>query len=141
MSKLFRPAFAAWIMSWAVTTFVSAAFRTDPVEASVMDWLAQWFAIADAVPPFAKIAFGSMLAAGFWILGKVSMPILGTFLCLAALVVGAFFLATTIFPLGYYEAFSAVSFWSEHFLAAILGASVGFLALYRGRAKAISGQE
>ena len=68
MSKLFRPAFAAWIMSWAATTFVSAAFRTDPVEASVMDWLAQWFATADAVPPFAKIAFGSMLAAGFWIL-------------------------------------------------------------------------
>ena len=136
MNKFFRPAFSAWIISWAVTTFVSAALRTGHVEASVMDWMAQWFETADAVPPFAKIAFGSTLAAGFWVLGKIAMPPVVTFGFLTALVAGAFFLATTVFPLGYYEAFSITSFWPEHFLAAVLGAGIATFMLYRGRAKA-----
>ena len=133
MRQVFKPAFSAWIVTWAVTTFASAAFRTEPIETSMRDWMRRWFDVADAIPPFAKIAFGITLAIGFRASGKTRFPAWAGFVVITVIMVGAFMLATLVYPLQYYESFYFISFWPYHFLSAIIGATIGCILLYRAR--------
>ena len=135
MKRNFKPAFSAWIISWAVTTFASAAILAGRIETNFLDWARHWFDIADAIPPLAKIAFGVTLAAGFWITGKFRFTRWLSFITLVVMVVAAFIIATTVYPFRYYESFSLMSFWPYHLIAAVFGACAGYFALHRARAK------
>lgn len=110
----------AWLVSWAVTTYLSALARTG-FTASEQGLIGAVFATADAVPPLAKLAFGFTLGALLLAVRHAPVPntVRGFALTVGSVLV--FACATLFFPTHYYANFSFDEFWPLHAIAAALG--------------------
>ena len=119
-----RQYFTAWMTTWAVITFASAAVETGVSgPANPLDYAGRVFAVADAVPPLAKLALGALLALAVYAASKTY----------AVLVLAAtpfvFFVCLCVLPFGYYEPFSTSAFFPGHLLAALVGSLIPFVWL------------
>ena len=125
-----RQFFTAWMTTWAVITFASAAVETGlSGPANPLDYAGRVFAVADAVPPLAKLSFGALLALAVYAASRTN-----AFLILAATPF-VFFVCLCVLPLGYYEPFCTGAFFPGHLLAALVGSLIplAWLARRSGR--------
>ncbi|MEO0425362.1 MAG: hypothetical protein AAF184_23710 [Pseudomonadota bacterium] len=115
---------AVWVITWALITFISAAVETSGADLrNLLGYASAVFAVADAVPPLAKIAFGSALALIIYAASKTTTALIPVATPIA------FGICLMTLPLEYYPSFAFSDYFPGHFLAAVAGSLVPAVSL------------